>query len=107
MSLAGSKCLGTVPRFTGLVSLYCSALGSTEMKRLAAFLILLSFYILFLLNLSEGARAPPPHTGPVSAGSGMAGRPTGLTWGPTESSYGFHITRLVLICLRFLATTPL
>ena len=105
MSLAGSKCSGTVPHFTGLMSLYRSALGSTEMKRRAAFLILLSFHILFLLTLSGGP-GPPPHTGPVSAGSGMAGRPTGPAWGPTEPSYGFHVTRLVFICLSFLDTTP-
>lgn len=43
MSPAGSACSGTVPHFTGLMSLYCSALGSTERMRLAAFLIFLSF----------------------------------------------------------------
>lgn len=48
---------------------------------------------------------PPPHTRPVSA-AGMAGRPIRLTWGPTRSPYGFHISRLVLTFLSFLATVP-
>lgn len=77
MSLAGSKCLGTVPHFTGLASLYCSALGSAEMKRLAAFLILLSFYILFPLNLSEGARAPHLTQGQCLQARGWLGGPLG------------------------------
>lgn len=48
---------------------------------------------------------PPPHTRPVSA-AGMARRPIRLTWGPTRSPYGFHISRLVLTFLSFLATIP-
>lgn len=76
-------------------------------KALAGFPASLCFLVVSLWSRSEGVRAADvTKKGLMSVGLGTSGRPIRLRWGPAKFSYGFHITRPVLISLSFLASLP-